>query len=148
MIQIDEKCFDIGALTEALRRKDSGCGALVSFIGSVRDINDDESVSGLTLEHYPGMTEKVLADIVAKAKERFGVEHIHIYHRVGRLKLNEPIVFVGVTARHRESAFLACEFVMDFLKTEAPFWKKEHRKDGELWLEQADKESQARKRWD
>ncbi|MDC0611448.1 molybdenum cofactor biosynthesis protein MoaE [Vibrio sp.] len=148
MIFVGEDVFDAGALIEDMRQRDTSCGALVTFIGSVRDINEGEDVSALTLEHYPGMTEKVLCGIADKAQQRFGVNQIDIYHRVGTLGLNEQIVFVGVAAKHRESAFLACEFVMDFLKTEAPFWKKEHRKSETVWLDQAKKEALARKRWE
>jgi molybdopterin synthase catalytic subunit len=147
MICVNEECFDAGVLTEQLRTKDNQCGALVSFIGSVRDINEGQDVIGLSLEHYPGMTEKVLSNIAESAKARFGVKHISIYHRVGRLDLNDPIVYVGVAAQHRENAFLACEFIMDFLKNDAPFWKKEHRKSGSVWLDPAQKEHQAKQRW-
>ncbi|WP_105254700.1 molybdenum cofactor biosynthesis protein MoaE, partial [Pseudoalteromonas sp. T1lg75] len=126
---------------------DSSCGAVVSFVGLVRDINQGEAVSGLTLEHYPGMTQKSLEAICTRAKARFEVPHIDVVHRVGSLALNEQIVFVGVAARHREKAFLACEYVMDHLKSEAPFWKKEQRQEGELWLAQNDKDTLALARW-
>ncbi len=147
MITVNQAAFDSGVLTEDLRCRDSSCGALVTFIGSVRDINAGESVQALTLEHYPGMTENVLHGIAEKAKKRFGVKEVDIYHRVGTLQLNEAIVFVGVVSQHRESAFLACEFVMDFLKTEAPFWKKELRNNESVWLEQAEKEKHVQQRW-
>jgi len=147
VIVVGKEAFDSGVLVESLRKRDTSCGALVSFVGSVREINDDESVQALTLEHYPGMTENVLQDIADKAKKRFGVMEVDIYHRVGTLNVNEPIVFVGIAAHHRGSAFLACEFVMDILKTEAPFWKKEHRSSGSVWLDQAVKETKAKQRW-
>ena len=148
MIIVANDPFNAGELQETLRTSQLSCGAIVSFIGTVRDINEGESVTALTLEHYPGMTESVLQSIVEQAKNRFGVSQIDIYHRIGTLTVNEPIVYVAVASQHRAAAFQACEFVMDFLKTEAPFWKKEHRAQGEaVWLEQAAKEAKAKSRW-
>ncbi|MBL4607187.1 MAG: molybdenum cofactor biosynthesis protein MoaE, partial [Pseudomonadales bacterium] len=125
MIHIQHEDFDVGAEIENLRCMGSHIGAIVSFVGTVREFSDHGALLALELEHYPQMTQKSLALIAAEAKSRWEVEGIKIIHRVGRLLPTDRIVFVGVAGRHRSEAFLACEFVIDALKTQAPFWKKE-----------------------
>jgi molybdopterin synthase catalytic subunit len=120
---------------------------VVTFVGLVRDINQGNSVKELTLEHYPGMTEKSLKTIVQQAKQRWSLGKVRVIHRIGRLKLNDQIVFVGVTSRHREAAFAASQFIMDYLKNQAPFWKKETTDDGEDWVDFNEKDQQAMQRW-
>ena len=122
-------------------------GAVVTFTGKVRNHNLGDSVKALTLEHYPGMTEKSLAEIVELARERWPLLHVHILHRVGDLAPGEPIVFVGVGSAHRQAAFEACEFVMDYLKTRAPFWKKEATADGGRWVDARETDDSAAARW-
>ncbi len=139
--------FDIGAEIAAFRRADPGIGAIASFIGLVRDINDGAAVAGMTLEHYPGMTEKALAGIVADAKQRWDIIDTLVIHRVGELKPLDQIVLVVVTGAHRGEAFAACEFIMDYLKTQAPFWKKEQTPQGAHWVEARASDDQAAERW-
>ena len=147
-ISVQEKDFDVGKEYQQLVESDTCAGAVVFFVGRVRDMNLDQSVSGLYLEHYPGMTEKVLGDILAKARQRWDLLSVKIIHRIGQLKLGDQIVFVGVTSVHRDSAFQAAEFLMDFLKTEAPFWKKELNSKGDAaWLDANQKDEMAGKRW-
>jgi molybdopterin synthase catalytic subunit len=110
-------------------------GAVVTFTGRVRNRNEGANVKTLTLEHYPGMTERALESIILTAKQRWNIGRIRIIHRIGELNLGEQIVFVGVTSMHRKEAFAAAEFMMDYLKVKAPFWKKERTEDGERWLE-------------
>ena len=128
-----------------LSRKDTG--AVVSFIGQVRDINDGSDVSALTLEHYPGMTEKALQGIVDQAKQRWDIFDALVVHRVGTLQPMDQIVLVVVSGAHRGEAFAACEFIMDYLKTEAPFWKKEETPAGARWVEARQSDDAARERW-
>ncbi|WP_269777902.1 molybdopterin synthase catalytic subunit MoaE [Marinimicrobium alkaliphilum] len=139
--------FDVGAEYAALTHQDTGAGAVVFFVGRVRDMNLDTDVSALTLEHYPGMTEKALTEIVDEARERWRLLKVRVIHRVGRLTLGDQIVLVGVTSQHREDAFAAAQFLMDYLKTRAPFWKKEETDLGERWIEALEKDRQAAKRW-
>jgi len=127
------------------RRRDTG--AVVSFVGQVRDINDGSNVSALTLEHYPGMTEKALENIVAQAKQRWDIFDALVIHRVGTLQPTDHIVLVVVSGAHRGEAFSACEFIMDYLKTEAPFWKKENTSAGERWVDAKSSDDAARERW-
>ena len=122
-------------------------GAVVTFTGLVRDLNQGNQVTSLTLEHYPGMTEKSLAEIVEQAKTRWPLGKVRLIHRVGELALADQIVFVGVTSKHREAAFDACQFIMDFLKNRAPFWKKEVTEQGEKWVEFNEKDKLAADRW-
>jgi 2-dehydro-3-deoxygalactonokinase len=131
MVRVQREAFDAGAEIAKLREGDRRVGAVAVFIGTVRDVNDDAAVDTLTLEHYPGMTEKALARIVDEAKSRFDVYDIGVIHRIGELAPTDPIVFVGVTSAHRGDAFDACRFVMDYLKTQAPFWKKEKTSQGD-----------------
>ncbi|MDY0970334.1 molybdopterin synthase catalytic subunit MoaE [Siccibacter turicensis] len=122
-------------------------GAVVTFTGKVRNHNLGDNVTALTLEHYPGMTEKALAEIVAEARARWPLTRVTLIHRVGELKSGEEIVFVGVTGAHRSAAFEAAEFMMDYLKTRAPFWKREATPDGDRWVDARDSDQQAAKRW-
>ncbi len=126
---------------------DNGDGAVVTFVGKVRDFNDGSAVTDLTLEHYPGMTEAVLHKIVAEARERWPLNFVTIIHRVGTMHLGEQIVFIGVSSAHRKAAFAACEFLIDFLKTKAPFWKLEASPDGAHWVEARDSDEQAAQAW-
>jgi molybdopterin synthase catalytic subunit len=144
-VQTDD--FDAGAEIAQLRLADRGIGAIAVFVGTVRDVNGDATVSALTLEHYPGMTEAALAEIVDAAKARFDVRDVLVVHRVGTLVPGDQIVLVVVTSGHRGMAFQACEYVMDFLKTRAPFWKKEQRPDGERWVEARASDDEAASRW-
>lgn len=123
-------------------------GAVVTFTGKVRNHNLGEDVSALTLEHYPGMTEKALAEIVEEARGRWPLQRISVIHRVGALFPGDEIVFVGVSAAHRAAAFAAAEFIMDYLKTRAPFWKREATPEGDRWVEARDSDQQAAGRWD
>lgn len=147
MICIQEEDFDVGAEYQKLITDSNSDGAVVTFVGLVRDVNQGSSVHGLFLEHYPGMTEKSLLDIVMKAKQRWQLGKVSLIHRIGQLTLSDQIVFVGVTCKHRESAFEACQFIMDFLKNDAPFWKKESTEQGQKWVAFNDKDKAAIKRW-
>lgn len=122
-------------------------GAVAAFIGQVRDLNEGSEVSGMTLEHYPGMTEKALEGIVERAKGRWDIFDALVIHRIGALKPLDQIVLVVVTGAHRGEAFAACEYIMDYLKTEAPFWKKEQTKAGERWVEARASDDDAKQRW-
>lgn len=126
---------------------DPRVGAVVTFIGLMRDFNADTSVTAMTLEHYPGMTEKALSAIVTEAMTRWDLIDVRILHRVGRLTPGDPIVMVGVSSQHRGDAFRACEFLIDHLKTRAPFWKKESTPEGERWVEARATDDQAANRW-
>ena len=130
-----------------MRAADARVGAVASFIGTVRDVNDDAAIRKLTLEHYPGMTEKALEAIVAEAKARFPIYDALVVHRVGELKPQDQIVLVVVTSAHRADAFDACRFLMDYLKTRAPFWKKEATPQGERWVEARASDDEAAARW-
>ncbi len=144
-IQIED--FDVGLELNKMRLANPSIGAVASFIGQVRDINDNDMVSTLTLEHYAGMTEKSLVTIEAEAKNRWQIIDSLIIHRIGTLQPLDQIVFVGVTSSHRGDAFKACEFIMDFLKTQAPFWKKEMTNAGERWVEAKLADDDATARW-
>lgn len=146
-VRVQTQDFDAGFEINQLRNARKDTGAIVSFVGQVRDINDGDTVSQLTLEHYPGMTEKTLEAIISQAKSRWDIFDALIIHRVGSLKPTDQIVLVAVSGAHRGEAFKACEFVMDFLKTEAPFWKKEVTQSGERWLDAKDTDDTARERW-
>jgi molybdopterin synthase catalytic subunit len=146
-VRVQEADFDIGAELAALRAGDARVGALASFLGLVRDINDGTSVSEMTLEHYPGMTEKALEAIVAEAKGRWYLYDVLVIHRVGPLRPCDQIVLVGVTSAHRGEAFAACEFVMDYLKTRAPFWKREATPQGAHWVDARETDDSAAARW-
>lgn len=146
-ISIQHNDFDAGAEIALLRSASRNSGAVASFVGLVSDYNDAAKVSALTLEHYPGMTEKAIADIIAAAKQRWPLLAVKIIHRIGELHCGEQIVFVGVASRHRAAAFAACEFIMDFLKTQAPFWKKELTAAGARWVDARTSDAAALSRW-
>jgi len=146
-VRITHDDFDAGREIAALRGADARVGAVASFIGTVRDVNDAAAVSALTLEHYPGMTEKALADIVAQARARFDIYDALVIHRVGELVPADQIVLVAVTSAHRGDAFDACRFVMDYLKTQAPFWKKERTPEGSRWVDARASDDEAAARW-
>jgi molybdopterin synthase catalytic subunit len=147
-VRVQTQDFDAGAEIAALRRSNPRIGAIASFIGVVRDVNEGDSVSEMTLEHYPGMTERALEQIVAEAKSRWNIIDVLVVHRVGRLAPADQIVLVVVTGAHRGEAFAACEFVMDYLKTRAPFWKKEATTEGARWVEARAADDQAAERWE
>jgi molybdopterin synthase catalytic subunit len=147
-IRIQEGDFDISAEIAALRRGDPRVGAVVSFLGTVRDMNEGSSVKGMTLEHYPGMTEKALQDILDQAKARWDIYQSLVIHRVGPLLPEDQIVMVAVTSAHRGEAFAACEFIMDYLKTAAPFWKKEDTPEGGRWVDARVTDKTAMSRWE
>jgi molybdopterin synthase catalytic subunit len=146
-VRVQTGDFDVAREIAALRGGDARVGAVAAFVGLVRDINDAAAVSTLTLEHYPGMTEKALARIVDEAKSRWNVYDALVIHRVGELKPTDQIVLVVVTGAHRGEAFAACEFIMDYLKTRAPFWKKEQTAAGERWVEARASDDDAAARW-
>lgn len=140
MISIQTQDFDQHAEYLSLAQRPD-TGAIVTFVGRVRDL--DSSAKGLLLEHYAGMTEKVLVNIVTQARQRWELHDVRIIHRIGELAVNDQIVFVGVSAQHRKAAFAACEFIMDFLKTQAPFWKKE----GDTWVAAKESDTDAADQW-
>lgn len=146
-IRIQTEDFDVSAEMRALQAGNAKIGAMVSFIGFVRNDNEDDKLNALTLEHYPGMTEKALADIEAEAQSRWALDVTLIVHRVGKLLPLAQIVLVIVGARHRADAFAACEFIVDYLKTQAPFWKKELTESGEYWVEPRASDDAALQRW-
>lgn len=148
VIRVQSAVFDPGAELNALHAANTGVGAVVAFVGYVRDFNDGLDVRGMFLEHYPGMTEKALAKIVVEAEQRWPLLKVEVLHRIGALAPGEPIVFVGVASAHRQAAFEACDFVMDYLKTRAAFWKKEDTADGPRWVEGRDSDKAAARRWD
>lgn len=144
-IRVQTEDFDVGALMHGLTGGRSDVGAVATFVGLVR--GDTDGVEQMTLEHYPGMTEKALAGIVEDAHSRWGLLGIQVIHRVGALAPGAQIVYVGIAAAHRGDAFAACEFIMDFLKTRAPFWKKEETKEGDRWVEARESDDEAAARW-
>jgi molybdopterin synthase catalytic subunit len=148
MISIQQNDFNLGDEYAALVAADTAAGAVVTFVGRVRDSNLGHEVKGLHLEHYPGMTEKALQEIVVQAQLRWQILRWRIIHRIGDLHLGDNIVFVGVSSCHREDAFHAVEFLMDYLKTCAPFWKKELTTNGSVWLDSQQKDQRAVKRWE
>lgn len=145
-VRVQTADFDAGAEIARLRA-DPKVGAVACFVGVARDVNDGEPVSTIELEHYPGMTERALEAICERARSRWNLADVLVIHRVGRLQPLDQIVLVVVTAAHRGEAFAACEFVMDYLKTEAPFWKKEATPAGTRWVDARDSDSAARDRW-
>ncbi|HZN48319.1 MAG TPA: molybdopterin synthase catalytic subunit MoaE [Ramlibacter sp.] len=146
-VSIQTQDFDVAAEIAALRDGDAGVGAVCSFIGTVRDRNDGASVSAMELEHYPGMTEKAIEDMIDEAFRRFDIRGARVIHRVGPLQLKDQIVLVVVTSSHRGESFRACEFLMDYLKTQAPFWKKERTPEGERWVDARVADDAALQRW-
>ena len=139
--------FDIGDEIARLRAADRGVGAIASFVGTVRDVNDAAAITGMTLEHYPGMTEAALDEIIDEARQRFNIRDALVIHRVGALEPGDQIVLVVVTSAHRGAAFDGCEFIIDWLKTRAPFWKKERLEGGERWVEARASDDEAAERW-
>ncbi|MBB1520057.1 molybdopterin synthase catalytic subunit MoaE [Aquipseudomonas guryensis] len=146
-VRVESAAFDPGAELNALHAAQLGIGAVVGFVGYVRDFNDGQDVHGMFLEHYPGMTEKALQNIVVEAEQRWPLLRVEIVHRVGQLPPGEPIVFVGTASAHRQAAFDACNFIMDYLKTRAPFWKKEDTAEGARWVEGRSSDQDAAERW-
>lgn len=146
-VRVQTEDFDVSTEMARLREGNPKVGAVASFVGIVRDLNDDDEVATLTLEHYPGMTEKSLEDIVNQAKQRWDIYDVLVVHRVGTLKPLEQIVLVIVTSAHRGESFKACEFLMDYLKTRAPFWKKEVTPEGSRWVEARSSDDAAADRW-
>lgn len=146
-IRVQEANFSPAEVFKTLREASNGVGAICTFTGLVRDLNDDAEVTGLFLEHYPDMTEKQLVRIVENASQRWPLIGVSIIHRIGKLVPGDEIVLVAVAASHRGEAFSACEFIMDYLKTQATFWKKEVGADGEKWLTMRDSDQTAADRW-
>ena len=147
-VSVQEADFDVGAEIAALTAGDARAGAVASFVGLVRDLNDGSGVSEMTLEHYPGRTEKALEAIVAEAGSRWDIYAVRVIHRVGRLLPCDRIVLVAVSSAHRGEAFAACEFIMDYLKTKAPFWKREVTPEGARWVDARDSDDSAAQRWE
>lgn len=147
MISIQTQDFDIKTETDALEKDNHADGALVTFTGRVRNKNLGDKVIALHLEHYPGMTEKSLGKIIEKAQTRWPIHRVKVIHRIGTLNVGEQIVFVGVTSPHRKAAFAACEFIMDYLKVDAPFWKKEVTDEEERWLDAKESDKNKAKNW-
>jgi molybdopterin synthase catalytic subunit len=146
-VRVETSDFDLGAEIARLRAGDARVGAVVSFVGTVRDMNDGDSVAELELEHYPGMTERALHDIVEQARARWPLYGVLVIHRVGPMQPQDQIVLVACTAAHRGEAFAACEFIMDYLKTDAPFWKKEQTPNGARWVDARVTDDAARAKW-
>jgi len=146
-ILVQREDFDCGAEMEAVARGNPKVGAVAAFAGLVRDVNEDAAVRTMTLEHYPGMTERAIAKIVEEARLRWNVIDCTVIHRFGELKPTDRIVLVVVASGHRGDAFAACEFIMDYLKTRAPFWKKEQTPDGARWVEARGSDDAAAGRW-
>jgi molybdopterin synthase catalytic subunit len=147
-VRIQTADFDSGQEIAALRGSDARVGAVASFIGIVRELNDGDRISTLFLEHYPGMTERELERICAEARTRWDLYDTLVVHRVGELRPTDQIVLVAVTGAHRGEAFAACEFIMDYLKTRAPFWKREDTPQGPRWVEARTTDDEAAARWD
>jgi len=146
-VRIQTEDFDLGRELERMRAGNAKIGAVASFVGLVRDVNEATEVRTMTLEHYPGMTEKALAQIIDEARARWDIYDALIIHRVGELKPGDQIVLAAVAGAHRGEAFAACEFIMDYLKTRAPFWKKEQTPAGERWVEARASDEEKASRW-
>lgn len=146
-IRVQTEDFDAGAEINRMRLSRADIGAVAAFIGQVRDVNEGADVASMTLEHYPGMTEKALQNIIEQARQRWDIFDALIIHRIGKLHATDQIVLVLVSGAHRGEAFAACAFIMDYLKTEAPFWKKEQTSAGERWVEARATDDAARARW-
>ena len=146
-VRIQVEDFDLSAELAQLRAGQARVGAIVTFVGTVRDLNEGADVAEMELEHYPGMTEQSIAAIIEQARQRWPVQGALVIHRVGPLKPMEQIVLVAVTAAHRGEAFAACEFIIDYLKTEAPFWKKEQTPQGARWVDARVTDEAALKKW-
>ena len=146
-VRVQTEDFDAGREIATLREGNPAIGAIASFIGVVRDVNEGGRVAEMTLEHYPGMTEKSIVEIIDQAKSRWNIIDALVIHRIGLLRPTDQIVLVVVAGAHRGEAFAACEFIMDYLKTQAPFWKKERTPDGAHWVESRDSDDIAAGRW-
>jgi len=151
-VRIQTQAFDVGVELRALRQTEDGrwdtrVGAVATFVGTVRDLNEGDAVRTLTLEHYPGMTESSIKEIIDQANQRWPLFQARVIHRIGELQPADEIVWVGVTSAHREAALEACAFIMDFLKSKAPFWKKESVPQGDRWVAAREKDEKALKRW-
>lgn len=146
-VRIQTQDFDLAAEVASLRAGDAGVGAVCAFVGTVRDRNDGSAVRSMELEHYPGMTEKSIESMIDQALERFDIRGVRVIHRVGLLQPQDQIVLVAVTSAHRGESFRACEFLMDYLKTQAPFWKKEATPEGERWVDARVADDDALRRW-
>lgn len=146
-VSIQTADFDLSAEVAALREGDGGVGAVASFVGTVRGTNDGSTVHAMELEHYPGMTERAIESMIDAAFARFDIRGARVVHRVGPLLPGDQIVLVAVTSAHRGQAFEACEFLMDYLKTQAPFWKKERTPEGERWVDARVADDAALARW-
>ena len=147
MIRVQREDFDVGAELEALSRGRTGIGGLTCFVGLVRDLAGDRRIGAMTLEHYPGMTERALAEIEAEALRRWPLAAVLIIHRYGRLEPGERIVLVATASAHRQAAFDSCQFLIDWLKTKAPFWKLEETPDGPRWIDAQASDDKAAERW-
>jgi molybdopterin synthase catalytic subunit len=146
-VSIQHEDFDLGAEVAALRAGDGGVGAIASFVGTVRGHSEGTQVSAMELEHYPGMTERAIESMILEAEARFDIRAVRVVHRVGPLKVGDQVVLVAVASAHRAMAFQACEFLMDYLKTQAPFWKKEHTPCGARWVDARAADDTALARW-
>jgi molybdopterin synthase catalytic subunit len=146
-VRVQAEDFDLGVEVARLRAGDARVGGVVTFVGTVRDMNDGAQVAAMELEHYPGMTERALQDIVGQARERWPLFGALVIHRVGPLLPREQIVLVAVSAAHRGEAFAACEFIIDYLKTDAPFWKKEATPQGARWVDARVTDDTAKAKW-
>ncbi|MFT7110514.1 MAG: molybdopterin synthase catalytic subunit [Psychrobacter glaciei] len=147
-VGVQQADFDIANEYQLMREGNQQDGAIVFFTGLVRDFNQGNDVTGLFLEHYPGMTEKALQSIVDTAKARWPINRVRVIHRIGQLYLSDQIVYVAVSGKHREASFDACRFIMDYLKNQAPFWKKETTKQGDVWVTALEKDKTAMEKWD
>ena len=148
MIRVQAADFDVGAELAGFATGNRTVGGVCVFVGLVRDVHDGETVAAMTLDHYPGMTERRLAAIEAEARSRWPLEDVLVIHRFGRLEAGARIVLVATAAAHREAAFESCHFLMDWLKTKAPFWKLEHTADGDRWVEARDSDDDSAARWE
>nr|WP_297353306.1 molybdenum cofactor biosynthesis protein MoaE [uncultured Caldimonas sp.] len=146
-VSIQTEDFDLSAEVARLRAGDTGVGAVAAFVGTVRDVSEGQGVQRMELEHYPGMTEKSIEAMIDEAERRFRIRAARVIHRVGPLAPADQIVMVAVTSAHRGEAFQACEFLMDYLKTQAPFWKKEHTPEGARWVDARSSDDAALARW-
>ena len=146
-VAVQTEDFDLAHEIKLLREASRETGAIATFQGLVSDLNEGDRVTTLTLEHYPGMTEKSLQKIVDEAKEKWPLLAVKVIHRVGKLEVTDQIVFVGTSSRHRQAAFDACQFIMDYLKTDTPFWKKEVTDKGDRWVEARDSDAEAKAKW-
>lgn len=146
-VSIQHEDFDLSTELAALRHGDKGVGAVCAFVGTVRDVNEGAGISAMELEHYPGMTERSIEAMIDEAARRFDIRGVRVIHRIGLLVPEDQIVLVAVTSRHRGESFQACEFLMDYLKTQAPFWKKERTAEGERWVDARESDDAALRRW-